>query len=116
MSRYEAGYRLECAARDDLRANGYEVIRSASSKGAVDLVAFKRGEILFVQCKTGGVIGPRERAELRRVAGIAGAVPISAAWHKDGRAARTIAYTRWATSAPDGARRWTPDHALEVAR
>ena len=114
MSRYSDGYRLECAAREDLRANGYEVIRSASSKGKIDLVAFKAGEMLFVQCKANSVISPADRAALRQLAQLARAVPLSAAWHKDGRAARTVAYTRWASSGPAGAHPWTPDHALEM--
>jgi|SRR6516162_1421433 hypothetical protein len=114
MSKYSDGRRLEYAARDDLVADGYFVIRAASSKGKVDLAAFKQGEILFVQCKTDGDIGPAERAELRRLAALVGAVPLSAAWHKDGRAARTVAFTRWTSAGPAGGHPWTPDHAMEM--
>jgi Holliday junction resolvase len=48
---YERGRELEYDAMAVLRANGYYAIRSAGSKGAVDVCAIKRGQVLFVQCK-----------------------------------------------------------------
>jgi hypothetical protein len=63
-TRYDAGRRFEWAVRDDLRADGYDVIRSAGSKSKVDLVAIKRHQILLVQCKRNGLISPAERTQL----------------------------------------------------
>ena len=60
--RYEAGRRFEWKVRDRLRAAGFTVLRTAGSKGPVDLIAVRErtmvlgveetpGEIRFVQCK-----------------------------------------------------------------
>jgi Holliday junction resolvase len=48
---YERGRALEYDARARLTADGYFVIRSAGSKGVVDLCAIKLPDILFIQCK-----------------------------------------------------------------
>lgn len=48
---YKKGRRFEWAVRDELEEAGYQVIRSAGSKTKVDIVAWKMGELLFIQCK-----------------------------------------------------------------
>jgi Holliday junction resolvase len=108
---YRDGRKLEYAAAADLRSNGYTVLRTAGSHGIVDLIAVKPGELLFIQCKLDGYLTPRERAGLVELARWARAVPLSAAWRKEGRAARTVAYTSqmWLEHMV-----WTPDHALEA--
>ena len=53
MSQYARGTRFEHDVRDHLKGQGYTVLRSAGSKTKVDLVAWKFGEVLFIQCKTG---------------------------------------------------------------
>jgi Holliday junction resolvase len=79
VSNYDRGVRLERDTRHDLEANGYEVIRSAGSKSAIDLVAFKPGELLFVQCKAAsGVVSPAERARLVAAASTVQALPVVA--------------------------------------
>ena len=79
MSRYRAGADFEREVRAHLVRDGYEVIRSAGSKTKVDLLAFKPGQVLIVQCKRNGAIGPAERAEVVRIAGIIPtAVPVVA--------------------------------------
>ena len=115
MSRYGDGYRLECDARADLRAAGYEVFRSAGSKGAADLILFKPGEVLFVQAKKAdGRIGPADRAALLGLAAmVPGGRAVSARYHKDGRAARTIRYDLLTGPGPKDRQPWTPDYALE---
>lgn len=68
------GTAAEHAVRDDLLARGYDVIRSAGSKGAADLTAVHDQELLFVQVKLGRQNGPfamptpAERQELLRIA------------------------------------------------
>lgn len=64
MTHYDSGRRLEYKVRDDLRENGYEVIRSAGSKSPVDLLAFKRRQVLLVQVKNKRNPGPSEREAL----------------------------------------------------
>ncbi len=115
MSGYADGRRLEYAARDALAEDGYTVLRSAGSKTPVDLVAFKAGEILFVQCKTSRPIGPAERDQLRGMAALVRAVPLEARWVKNGRAARTVGFWHVLPDT-DGGRParagWTADYAI----
>jgi Holliday junction resolvase len=68
MSGYAAGRRVEWAVVSDLRENGYDTIRAASSKGICDVIGIKRGQALFVSAKRTTMPGPKERAELLRVA------------------------------------------------
>lgn len=69
MSRYSQGAAVERQVADDLGAHGYDVIRSAASKGAADLVAVHDGELLFVQVKKNEktAVSPAERRELLRI-------------------------------------------------
>ena len=69
MSAYVAGRRLEYRARDELIAQGYTVVRSAGSKGPIDLVAIGPAEgrhVRLIQIKSGP---PRtsDRQRLRAV-------------------------------------------------
>lgn len=106
-SRYDRGRKFEGVVRADLTVNGYDVIRSAGSKTKVDLVAFKTGQILLVQCKLDGRCPPNERAELSRIAALMPygvAVPLIA-WKERGSV--VVHYLRILT---DGSRApWTPD-------
>lgn len=115
MSRYDGGADLERAAKKLLEDNGYYVIRSAGSKGAVDLVALKPGEVLLVQCKTDGYVTPAERIVLRKLALSVVATALVACWYKPGRAARVVAFGELTSMGPAGHRPWTPDHGLEAS-
>lgn len=80
---YRRGYEFERTIKLHLEAEGYWVIAARSSKGKVDLVAFKPGQVLFVQAKTNGKISPAERAEVIRIAGLVpGGVPV-VAWKQE---------------------------------
>lgn len=104
MSGYGTGRRYEWKVRDALADDGYDVIRAAGSKGKVDLVAMKPGELLFIQCKrTNGTIPPAERRELLRLADLVDAVPIVA--HGPG----PIRYRELLGREPKQWRPWTPD-------
>lgn len=111
--KYRRGSDLERAARKELEANGYFVIRSAGSKGPADLVALKRGEALLVQCKLDGYLTPGDRVVFRSVTMVLGATALVARWHKEGHAARTVAFEELISMGPAGHRPWTPDHGLE---
>lgn len=89
MSRYDAGRDLEYRVRDMLTAAGYLVVRSAGSKGIVDLVALPRidspayGALsapLAVQCKRGGVLPRAEWNRLVTEALSVSAVPVLATY------------------------------------
>lgn len=68
MANYHAGRRAEWRARDILKARGYHtVIRSAGSKGPIDLFGIAAHGIALVQVKHGRGISSRERAELQEL-------------------------------------------------
>ena len=108
MSGYSLGRRVEYDVRHRLEADGYEVVRAASSKGFADLVAIKSGQVLLVNVKRTALPGPAERRELVRVArmlpGVA--IPVIA------RGKRLLLVTDDGTD-PRACVEWTPD---EVAR
>jgi Holliday junction resolvase len=73
-----AGRYFELATVTELRDNGYWVLRSPASKGPVDMVAIKPGQVLFVQCKKDGQLRPGGWNALIQVARQAGGLPIMA--------------------------------------
>lgn len=64
QSQYALGRQFEYRTRDMLEMAGYFVFRSAQSRGVADLIALKKGEVLFVQCKRGGSINTKEVLKL----------------------------------------------------
>jgi Holliday junction resolvase len=54
------GRAFEYKTRDMLASAGYWVMRSPASRSPVDMVAIKPGQVLFVQCKVNGELGPAE--------------------------------------------------------
>ena len=83
MTKYDSGRRFEWKVRDDLKAKGYHVIRSAGSKTKVDLVASGMGMVILVQCKLDRA-SPDERKELYDIASDCGAEPVLASKKKEG--------------------------------
>jgi hypothetical protein len=73
-----AGRNLEWEVRHELEADGYSVIRSAGSKGAVDLIAIKAGQVLFVQVKRTTPPSPAAWNLLFDLAEMASAIPVLA--------------------------------------
>ena len=65
VKRYVKGANFERQVKKDLESSGYFVIRSAGSKGKIDLVAFKSNDVRLIQCKTNGVISKSDRQILR---------------------------------------------------
>lgn len=84
MNQKARGTAAEVAVWDDLGECGYDVIRSAASKGAGDLWAVHDGEAVFVQVKLGKhgepfkMPSPAERTELVRIALRAQGFPVAA--------------------------------------
>ncbi len=75
-SSYKLGRSLEYAAKKLLLAADYYVVRSAQSKGLIDLVALRRDGNLFVQGKISGNISTSEAFELIALADKVDALPI----------------------------------------
>jgi Holliday junction resolvase len=109
---YAAGRKFEWDIRDALIDDGYDVIRSAGSKGKVDLVAIKPGELLFIQAKINGLCPPAERTELLRVSGRADALPIVAYKGTEGRR-RPVRYRLLTGPGPKQFVDWSPDKVAE---
>lgn len=79
MTQYTTGRRFEYAVIKDLEVDGYDVIRAAGSKGKIDILAWKPGQILCIQAKSGKAWPPpSERAEVIRLARAIGGIPIIA--------------------------------------
>ncbi|QCB93318.1 restriction endonuclease [Cellulomonas shaoxiangyii] len=79
MTRYSGGADFEREVIHHLRAEGYETVRSAGSKGKADVLAWKAGEFLVIQAKRGGTCPPAERREVIRLASlIADGIPLVA--------------------------------------
>jgi len=55
MNQYRRGARVERLLRKKLESEGYYVVRSAGSKGAVDLVAWNINRIIVIQVAKIGV-------------------------------------------------------------
>ena len=100
----------------DLEQYGYTCIRSAASKGAVDIVAVPKQPncecgcgpaVAFVQCKLSNPqISPAERIALNDLALRAGAVPVVAWWAKHETTGRMAVHYRRLTG--DGPKDWVP--------
>lgn len=117
MTDYGNGTKLEYDAKRDLEENGYFVIRSAGSHGPVDLVGWKMDQMVIVQCKRSSpYLEPAARDVLIGLAAMlpgCNITPLSAYYHKEGRAKRTVRYLTVQPRAD--ARtwpRWTPDYGL----
>ncbi len=67
MSNYSKGRRLEYMARRTLEHHGYLVVRSAGSKGPVDLVATGPKHVLLIQVKADGQVRRADVEKLRAV-------------------------------------------------
>jgi hypothetical protein len=75
-TQYAIGRRFEWRVRDHFKEKGYFVLRSPRSSGPVDLVAIKKGEVLFIQCKTNGRIPLIEKEKIVELAKSVGAKPL----------------------------------------
>lgn len=75
---YSRGRSFEYQVRNHLLKDGFVCIRSAGSKGSIDLIAGREGVVLAVQCKKNGRIPASERRRLRQDASQFGAIPVLA--------------------------------------
>lgn len=110
------GRRSENNVRDELGAYGYDVIRSAASKGSADLVAIGDGFAVLVQVKlvqhgeSFQMPSPAERQQLLRLARRLGnALPV-AACHAQGSGGKpaVTAYRLLTGPGPKDWRGWGP--------
>jgi holliday junction resolvase Hjr len=107
MTGYGNGVRLERDVINDLKANGYQTMRAASSKGVCDCIGIKAGQIVLVSCKRTSMPGPAERAQLLAVAALIPGVLIPLVALKPLR--RPLAYRRLTGPGPSDWLKWWPD-------
>ncbi len=107
-TQYARGRDFEYQVMKDMGRRGYLTLRSPASKSPVDVHCIKKGELVFVQCKTSGVMGVSEWNGFLDYCESVGALPIMA--EKSGGKTK---YMR-ITGKKDGSRRkqpmteWTP--------
>lgn len=107
MSGYHDGRRVEYAVVHRLRDDGYLISRGSSSKGDLgDVVAIKPGQVLLVNVKRTTPPGPKERADLLRVAACLPGVgvPLVALGP-----ASAVTFRRLTGTGPHDWTPWTPD-------
>lgn len=76
---YARGRAFEYKVRNYFISQGYFVLRSPRSKGPVDLIAIKKGDILLIQCKLGqNYLSAKQRIPLINLAESLGATPLLA--------------------------------------
>ena len=83
MNKYTQGRNFEYRVKKAFLDNGFQVVRAASSKGPADLVAFRMGELLLIQCKIGDWHQVAEWNDLIDIAESTGSTPVFA--QKKGR-------------------------------
>lgn len=102
--------------------HGYDCVRSAASKGKIDIVAIgpddewfdvyagMQRDLLFIQCKlTDPQIGPTARMDLMDLALRAGALAIVAHWAKDpATGLKRVHYRELTGPGPKDWRPWAP--------
>jgi Holliday junction resolvase len=109
MSGYAQGVRVEHNVVHHLTANGYDCQRAASSKGVADVVAFKAGQVLLVNCKRTTMPGPAERVELLRVAACLPGVAVPLVARKP--AGMPLSFRRLTGPGPKDWQEWDADEA-----
>jgi len=78
MTNYKRGYNFEKRVQKALEDKGYFVVRSAGSKGPVDLVAIDDGQVYLIQCKRQGHMPPQEWNNLFLISSKLRAMPLLA--------------------------------------
>ncbi len=113
---YLAGRRFEWKVRKVLEAQGWTVMRTAGSKGPVDLIAVQPGRVQFVQCKN-RTPTKRELESAKRFAAIATVGTVVMAWPP----ARGMISMEWvqpdgAVTGPDPVKKWNRRAARELGQ
>jgi Holliday junction resolvase len=79
------GIRFEYKTIAALADDGYVTMRAAGSKGAIDIIAMKPGQLLYVQAKRTGICSAAEWDRVHELATWVGAIPVLAVNGPKGR-------------------------------
>ena len=104
-----AGIDFERRVRTELEADGYWTMRAAGSRGAVDVLAVKPGQVLGIQSKLSNpLLPPSERFALLAWATRCGGVPLVASRVRHGRGS-VVVYRRLTGPGPADFVPWVSD-------
>lgn len=78
QSMYRLGRQVEYAVRDKFKKFNYIVMRAPASKGPIDLMAIKKGMVVFIQCKRNMVMSVSEWNEFYKLSKTVDAIPLVA--------------------------------------
>jgi len=78
QSKYRLGRQVEYAVRDKFKKFNYIVMRAPASKGPIDLIAIKKGLIVFIQCKRNMVMSVLEWNNFYKLSKTVDAIPLVA--------------------------------------
>ena len=76
---------FEYRVRDDMKKHGFIAVRSPASKTPTDVYCIGYEVKVFIQCKTNGVLGPKEWNEFWDFCKSVNAIPVLAMKGKNGR-------------------------------
>lgn len=77
-TRYSRARQFEYKVRDDMAGRGFIALRSPASKTPADVYCIGYEKKVFIQCKTNGVMGPREWNEFWDYCESVNAIPVLA--------------------------------------
>ncbi len=92
-TRYSRARQFEYKVRDDMAGHGFIAVRSPASKTPTDVYCIGYDTKVFVQCKTNGVMRPREWNEFWDYCKSVNATPVLAMRGKGGRGIRYMLLT-----------------------
>ncbi len=78
---YRKGRRAEYLLKKKLEDEGWFVVRSAGSRGVVDLVALKDDQVMLIQVQMGSYISHQKRQQLKELTShVRGKVVVAVYW------------------------------------
>lgn len=94
-SRYTRARTFEYKVRDDMAARGFIAVRSPASKTPADVYCIGLERDVFIQCKTNGVLGPREWNKFLAYCRSVNAIPVLAMRGRNNRGIKYMLITDW---------------------
>lgn len=108
MSNYSRGATFENAVKKDMEHHGYHAIRAAGSHTPADIYCISRSSLVYIQCKTNGVLGVAEWNAFLDYCSEVGAVPVLAEKIRGGILYHEITGRKDGTRKKQPMKEWTP--------
>lgn len=108
VTQYQRGADFERRVQKDMASKGYLALRTPGSKTPCDVHCFSKGrDFVFIQCKTGGALGPDEWNKFMDYCEEWGATPIMAEKAKRGINYHLLTGRKDGTRKPQPMTDWT---------